>query len=322
MTDLTVVVLRGAYPTSVAVTVDVLRAAAELAPRLGLVAPTWKVCSVDGGPLELQGGLTVATTRLPARPRTCTSTWVLPGLGTVTADAVQARLEEPDAVAVGTALARHARGGGQVAASCAAVFLLQPTGLLAGRRATTTWWLAPLLARWEPACTVDADLMVCADGDLVTAGAAFAQTDLMLHLLRTRYGARLTDAVARSLLIDGRQAQAPYVVPEVLANGDELVTRIVARIESALPDPPSVAALAAELAMSERTLARHVTRSTGRSTHALVRSVRMRRARSLLAGTRMTVEQVAVAVGYSDATALRRAMKQSVGAGPSSYRAP
>jgi transcriptional regulator GlxA family with amidase domain len=34
----------------------------------------------------------------------------------------------------------------------------------------------------------------------------------------------------------------------------------------------------------------------------------------------MNVEQVAVAVGYQDATALRRLMKKTAGANPSKYR--
>ncbi|MGC4051696.1 MAG: helix-turn-helix domain-containing protein [Paludibaculum sp.] len=210
---------------------------------------------------------------------------------------------------------------GRWAASCSSVFLLQRAGLLAGRRATTTWWLAPALARLEPSCTVDADRMVCADGPVISASAV-AQTDLMLHLLRARCGSALADAVSRVLLIEGRQAQSPFVVPEVLANGDQLVSRLVARIEGALPATPSVTELAGVFCMSERTLARRVRRATGQSTMALVQSVRLRRARALLASSRMTVEQVAAAVGYQDATALRRLMRKVAGANPSRFRNP
>ncbi len=312
------VVLEDAFATSVAVTIDALRAAERLAPRVGVRAPRWRVVSVAGGTVRLRGGLWMDTTRLPSRSEH--STWIVPGIGTETPVAVRDRLADADALTVVRALARHARGGGTVAASCTAVFLLQRAGLLAGRRATTTWWLAPLLGELARECTVDADLMVCADGPVITAGAAFAQTDLMLHLLRAYGGSALTDAVARTLLVDAREAQAPYVVPEVLANGDALVNRIIARVESALPAPPSVAELAAELAIGDRTLGRHVRRATGRTTLDLVRSVKLRRARALLETSRLTVDQVAEAVGYQDATALRRAMQRVSGANPSHYR--
>lgn len=320
MHDFTVVVLEDAYPSGVAVTVDMLVAAAALARRSGTAAPRWRICSLAGGPLRLQNGLTVQTDRLPVRTRDDHSTWVLPGLGLPTPAEISRRLQHADTMAVIARIARHAKRGGAVAASCSSVFLLHAAGLLSQRRATTSWWLAPLLQQLAPDCRVDAHRMVCADGAITTAGAAFAQTDLMLHLLRERCGSKLAEAVTRMLLIDGRQAQAPYIVPEVMASGSDLVARLTTRIEAALPQPPSVTELAREFCVTERTLARHVQRATGKGTLALIQSVRLRRARMLLETSRLTVEQIAAGVGYQDATALRRLMRKVAGANPSRYR--
>jgi transcriptional regulator GlxA family with amidase domain len=320
MTDFTVLALPGAFAASVATTLDVLQAAATLAPRLKLARPTWRVLSPSGGAVPLSSGMRLDTAALPKRQRADTSTWIIPGLGLANAEAVAAGLASEDAQRATQAVAAHVVQGGHVAASCSAVFLLQAAGVLAGRRVTTSWWMAAELRRLEPRCTVDADRMVCADGPVSTAGAAFAQTDLMLHLLRTQFSAGLADAVGRILLIDGRQAQAPFVLPAMLSNGNELVARLMARIESALPQPPSVEALAGEFAMSQRTLSRRVREATGRSTLALVQSVRLNRARMLIESSRMSIEQVAAQVGYEDATALRRLMLKAAGANPSRYR--
>ncbi len=320
MYDFTVLVFEGAYPSSVAATHDILVAADALATRTGVAAPRWRLCSIDGGRIQLQGGFSIETSRLPVRPRHDRSTWVLPGLGYAMPAGLKARLDSTDSARAIVAIARHVKQGGRVAASCSAVFLLHAAGLLQNRRATTTWWLAPLLKQMSPECTVDADRMVCVDGPVVTAGAAFAQTDLMLHLLRECCGSALVDAVSRTLLIDGRQSQAPFIVAEQQASGNELVAQIATRIESALPNPPSVLELALEYGMSERTLSRHIHRATGKTTVALVQNIRLRRARWLLETSRMTVEQVAEAVGYSDSTALRRLMKKNVGTNPSRYR--
>jgi transcriptional regulator GlxA family with amidase domain len=320
MTDFTVLILPGAYASSVTATLDVLAAAAGLAPRLKLPRPAWRVVSPRGGTVSLGNGVHVETAALPRRARPERSTWIVPGLGIDNPSELARRLADDDARLTIAAMKTHARGGGAVAASCSAVFLLQAAGLLGGRRATTTWWLASELKRIEPTCTVDADRMVCADGPVHTAGAAFAHTDLMLHLLRMRLGAGLADAVARVLLIDARQAQAPFVVPSVLASGNALVANLTRRIESMLPNPPGVAALAAALAMSPRTLARHVHAATGRGTLALVQSVRLNRARMLIESSRLSIEQVAASVGYQDATALRRLMHKSAGAAPSRFR--
>ena len=321
MHDFSVLVLSGAYASSVANTLDILDAAAALAPRLRLPRPRWRLLSPQGGDVALSSGLRIGTQALPVRARADASTWIVPGLGVERPAELAARLARDDAALAIAALRRHGARGGAVAASCSAVFLLQAGGLLRGRRVTTSWWLASELRRLQADCVVDADRMVCADGPLSTAGAAFAQSDLMLHLLRTRFGSALADVVGKVLLIDGRQAQAPFVVPSMLSNGNELVRRLTQRIEAALPQPPSVAALAEEFAMSPRTLARHVRAATGTGALALVQSVRLNRARALIEGSRMTIEQVAAQVGYEDATALRRLMRRSAGATPSQFRA-
>lgn len=320
MHDFTLLILEGSYASSVAVSRDILAAAQALAARTGVAPPRWRLCSLAGGSVTLQGGMTIETVKLPQRTREDASVWIVPGLGLNTPAAVSQRLAAADAVTVMARLAQHVENGGRVAASCSAVFLLHGAGLLPGRQVTTTWWLAPLLQAMSPACRVDADRMICADGQVITAGAALAQTDLMLYLLREHFGKALTDTVSRMMLIDGRQAQAPFIIPEALAGGSDLVARVAARIEAALPHPPSIAELAGELCMSERTLSRHIRKATGKGTLALLQSVRLRRARHLLESSRMTVEQVAEAVGYRDATALRRLMRKMAGIAPSRYR--
>ena len=320
MYDFTILVLEGAYSSSVAVTLDILSTAARLAPHHGLAPPTWRVCSVDGGTVALQSGISVSTSKLPRRHASDASVWVVPGLGLDRPSSIQQRFGMADAGAAIAALRKHAHAGGAVAASCSGVFLLQAAGLLKGKRVTTTWWPAQELKRVEPDCHVDANRMVCEHGLVTTAGAAFAQTDLMLHLLRKLCGTALVEAISRVLLLDGREAQAPFIVPEAFSNGDDLIARLAARIEAALPDLPKIGTLAQEFCMSERTLSRHVQKATGKSTLALVQSVKQRRARALLEASRMTVEQVAAAVGYQDATALRRLMRRVAGDNPSRFR--
>jgi transcriptional regulator GlxA family with amidase domain len=234
--DFCVLVLDGALPSSVAVTRDMLATATALSSRLGVRAPSWALYSIDGGDVRLGAELKVASKRLPVRSRRDRSLWIIPGLGVADPGAVMARLERADARAAAKRIGAHLRRGGRVAASCASVFLLNAAGVLAGRRATTSWWLAPALTRSASGCLINADQIVCDDGAVITAGAAFAHCDLMLHVLRQFGGDRLADAVSRVLLIESRHAQAPFVIPELLVNGSELVARLAARIEASLPE--------------------------------------------------------------------------------------
>jgi transcriptional regulator GlxA family with amidase domain len=320
MHDFTLLVIPQAFASSVAVTLDVLASAASMSRRVDAALPRWRVVSPEGGTVTLSNGLQINTARTPQRGPD-TSVWVIPGLGLNSAAAVSARLQCADALLAARAVAAHVRRGGTVAASCSAVFLLHLAGVLEGKTVTTTWWLASHLRRMLTSGTVDAQRMVIADGNVVTAGAALAHTDLMLHLLRKVSGPALADAVSRVLLIDGRAAQAPYVIPSMLAHGDELISQLSAQIDAALPQVPSVRELAAHMCMSERTLARHVVAATGLGPLALVQLVRLARARVLLEKSRLPVAQVAEQVGYADATALRRLMKKSMAATPRQLRA-
>ncbi len=321
MADFELLLLDGTNPSGVAMTRDILAAAALFAARSGVAAPTWAMRSPAGGRVRLQGGIEAVTTRLAGSRRGARPLLLVPGIWVGGAAELRVRIDAEDCRLAIRHVAQHVAAGGTVAASCSAVFLLQAAGVLAGRQATTTWWLAPELARIAPDVRVEADHILCVDGPVITAGAAFAQSDLMLYLLRTRFGARLADGVSRVLLLHERSRQSQFVVPAMLATGDELVSRLTRRVEAALPEVPSVALLARELRVSERTLGRHVQHATGMGTNALIRSIRLHRARSLLQSSRMSVEGVAAAVGYGDATALRRLVRKATGMTPGGVRA-
>lgn len=319
MRDFTVLILPGTFASSAALSVDILTTAQTLAPRLGLPAPRWQLCSPARGAIPLGAHLQLRAQPMPRAPdgQSC---WIVPGLGVEDPETVAQRLAERDIAPVLRALRAHVQAGGRVAASCASVFLLQAAGLLTQRRATTTWWLATALQRLEPDCRIDPDQMVIDDGPIVTAGAALGHTDLMLYLLRQRFGPALVEAVARALLLDRRQSQSAYMVPTMMAQGNALIAALTAHIEAQLPTAIDVVGLAAHVGMSVRTLSRQVGKATGHGPLHLIRSVQLNRARALLESSRYSVESVAERVGYRDPTALRRLLRQRLDATPRQLR--
>jgi len=321
MNDFEVLVLDGTNPTGVAMTRDILEAARLFAARSGQAAPVASFHSPSGGHVRLQGGLSIATRRLPDRAALRAPVLLVPGIWVENERQLRERLQRDDARQAIRYIARRAAAGACIAASCSAVFLLHAAGVLRGRHATTTWWLAPELARVAPDTVVEGNRILCVDGPVITAGAAFAQSDVMLYLLRQHFGAGLADGVSRVLLLHERAESAQSVVPAMLASGNALVSKLTRRVESALPSMPTVAELAREFCISERTLGRHVRHATGMGTNAMLRTIRLHRARTLLRTSRMSVDQVAAAVGYRDTTALRRLMHKTVGTTPGRVRA-
>lgn len=319
MLDFTILLLDRVYAVNVALTLDALAMAQKLANRYSAAPPRWKVCSVHGGNIETGSGLLVATQKLELADDD-KSIWIIPGLGFDNPDEVHARLLEIDAMETITLLGQHVDRGGIIAASCSSVFLLQRAGLLKHRRVTTAWSMTGELMRLEPDCKVDDRRLLCEDGPIITAGAAFSHANLMLHLLRPVCGEDVTAGVCQVLFSNHHEMQASYAITEAFSYGEDLIGRVVRRIEAALPDAISVGDLAAEFCMSERTLTRHIQKATGKNTMTLMQGIKQRRARSLLESSRMSVEQVAAAVGYQDATALRRLMKKISGTTPSRFR--
>ncbi|MBD9579328.1 helix-turn-helix domain-containing protein [Pseudomonas sp. PDM23] len=319
MHDFTIVVIPGAFASSVASTLDILATAASVGERRGLATPRWRICGPRPGSVTLAHGLQLQVEPLEhdAQDNSC---WVIPGIGVGDVGQLQQRLEEPWASPLLSALNTHVASGKEIAASCSAVFLLHAAGLLEGRRVTTSWWLAPHLQKIAPGCRVDPDFMVLADPPLTTAGAAFAQTDLMLHLLRRRLSPEIADSVSKALLLDRRQLQSPFVIPAMMVQGNALVSRLTAQIENSLPALPEVKALAASVGMSERTLSRHVHKATGHSTRQLIQRVQLHKARALLESGEYSVEAVSAQVGYRDATALRRLIRRLLNATPRQLR--
>ncbi|KPA90067.1 transcriptional regulator containing an amidase domain and an AraC-type DNA-binding HTH domain [Pseudomonas asplenii] len=319
MHDFTLIVTPGAFASSVCSTLDILATAKAVAERRGLATPRWRVCGPQPGWVGVGHGL-----QLPVEPFEAevedNSCWVIPGIGVSDIGMLEQRLKEPWVAPLLGALNSHIANGKEVAASCSAVFLLQAAGLLEGRSVTTSWWLAPHLQKMATGCRVDPDFMVLADPPLTTAGAAFAQTDLMLHLLRRRLSPEIADWVSKALLLDRRQLQSPFVVPAMMVQGNALVSRLSAQIEASLPDLPGVKALAASVGMSERTLSRHVHKATGHSTRQLIQRVQLHKARALLESGEHSVEAVSALVGYQDATALRRLMRRLLNATPQQLR--
>lgn len=319
MHDFTLLVIPGAFASSVTVTLDILATATSVGERRGLATPRWRICGPQPGPVTLGHGLQLQVEPIEQNDQD-NSCWVIPGIGVGDIGLLEQRLQEPWAAPLLSALRTHIANGQEIAASCSAVFLLHAAGLLEGRRVTTSWWLAPHLQEISPGCRVDPDFMVLADPPLTTAGAAFAQTDLMLHLLRRRLSPEIADSVSKALLLDRRQLQSPFVIPAVLVQGNALISRLTAQIEDSLPELPGVKALAASLGMSERTLSRHVRKATGHSTRQLIQRVQLNKARALLESGKYSVEAVSAQVGYQDATALRRLIRRLLNSTPRQLR--
>jgi len=247
--------------------------------------------------------------------------WVIvPALGTITPESLIPALARADVNQAKAQLLAWHQQGSKIGASCIGTFLLADAGLLDHREATTTWFLAPLFRQRYPKVLLDESRMLVPTEIGVTAGAAMGHLDLALWLIR-RASPELASIVSRYLLADLRSAQAPYIIPNHLAQADPLILQFERWARGCLKKGFSLQEAAQALATSTRTLQRRCEAVLGKSPLSYFQDLRVERARSLLQGSKLDLEAIAAEVGYEDGATLRALLRQRLGRGVRELRA-
>ncbi len=225
--------------------------------------------------------------------------------------------------AVLAALRRAAGRGAHVLSVCSGAFVLGEAGLLDGRECTTHWKYVDDLQRRHPEARVRCNSLYVQDGRLLTSAGTAAGIDACLHLVRQEHGSAVATRLARRMVVpphrDGGQSQ--YVeapIPE--APEAPTLEPVLEWLMGHLDRPLTVDDLAARADMAPRTFARRFRAETGTTPHDWLTNQRVLLARRLLEETRLTVDEVADRVGFSDAAALRHHFTRRVGATPHAYR--
>jgi transcriptional regulator GlxA family with amidase domain len=245
---------------------------------------------------------------------------IVPGLGTASADELDGKLKSPACRRAAAMLAEAFESGAALAASCASTFLLAETGLLDGRRATTTWWLAPVFRRRYPKVELMTDQIVVADWPIATGGAAMAQMDLMLAVVSRFAGPGLAKACANYLLLDERRSQAPFMAVGYLAGQDPRMAKAESWVRANVDRDFGMDELAEAVALTPRTFARRVAATCGVTPIQFVQRIRVETARYLLETTRLSVDEIARKVGYAEPSTLRRLIRRDTKHSPGHFR--
>ncbi|WP_229891847.1 GlxA family transcriptional regulator [Streptomyces lavendofoliae] len=212
----------------------------------------------------------------------------------------------------------------RVASVCTGAGVLAAAGLLDGRRATTHWRFARLLAERHPNVAVDPDPIYVRDGHVYTAAGVTSALDLTLALVQEDHGPELARQVARDLVVylqrPGNQAQMSLFTATPSAP-DDGVRALVEHIAAHPDDDLTTATLAARAGVTPRHLTRLFTEQLGRAPGRYVRQARTEAAAHVLASTTLPMTSVAARCGFGSAEALRQAFTRRYGISPSQYRA-
>ncbi|HEU5485411.1 MAG TPA: helix-turn-helix domain-containing protein [Microlunatus sp.] len=219
-------------------------------------------------------------------------------------------------------LRRAYADGSTLLSLCSGSFILGAAGLLDGRRCTTHWMYAEDMQARFPTARVDPRVLFVEDGRIVTSAGTAAGIDASLHLVRSQLGTAVATKIARRMVVPpqrdgGQQQYVDIPIPEARADGlGGLLTWVVEHLDQ----DHSASSLAARAMMSERTFARRFAAETGTTPHKWLIQQRILAARSLLEESDLSVEQIAVRVGFNSAVVLREHFRRTVGVSPTDYR--
>lgn len=215
----------------------------------------------------------------------------------------------------------HGRGT-RIVSICAGAYLLAACGLLDGRRAATHWRHAPALQQRHPNVLVDPGILYADEGSILTSAGSAAGIDLLLHIVRKDFGARIANDVAKRLVVpphrDGDQAQ--YVERPMLDRPDNRFARLIETVRARPAERWTVGRMADEAAMSVRTFIRRFRESTGMAPGEWLTGIRIEAARYLLETSPSRLDDIALASGFGTAANLRVHFRQRLGVSPAAYR--
>ena len=278
----------------------------------------WKIVTVDGKPvsntmgMEFKADMSLDEVQAPG--------WLyVPGVMYETEEKLTDYLE------VNNALMKKLKSfeSQQIsfAANCTGTFVLAEAGILNGKQATTTWWLADFFQRRYPAVDLKHKQLITDNENVVCSGTATAHLELSLLLVHKMLGPKYAHLCSKYLLIENRhKSQAAYQSLTKGSSKEPFIQAAKNYLLARLNQEIRIDDLAATLAVSNRTLIRRFNKYTGDSPQKYLQKLRIERSKHLLESSKMSSSDVMYRVGYQDSSTFRRLFKRYTGLTPVQYR--
>ena len=311
----------GCYASSLTGVIDAFQIAnahiANLSPAASLFS--WVMVSIDGKPVKSHGGL-VLQPDMAMNDMPEVDVIYIPACFYSGAKKLDQWLSGQKPMREW--LIKQWNNGVILATSCTGTFVLADTGLLDGKKATTTWWLEPQFKRRYPWVNLQVKELITEDQRLICAGAMTSNLYLAIHLIERYVSAEIASVCAKVMLIDmGHTAQSPYQslfsLPDI---SDPLIDKVVYRLQTHYKNSIDLLALAEEFAVSQRTLIRRFKAEMDMTPLVYLQNIRLESAKNLLENSHLSLLEVTESVGYSDISSFSRLFKERLGLTPLMYR--
>ncbi|WHI50874.1 helix-turn-helix domain-containing protein [Microbulbifer sp. MLAF003] len=220
------------------------------------------------------------------------------------------------------ALRLIANSASRVVSICTGAFVLAKIFPEQSHRVTTHWRHCQQLARQAINYQVEQDPLFIESGVIWSSAGVLSGVDLALEIIRRDHGNTIAASVAKELVIylQRRGGQAQYSDLLQVQSGDSMrLNPLLEWLAENYQKSISVPDMAERISISERQLTRLFKRHLQSTPSQYLNQIRLNRARDLITCESLSLEQVALRVGFASYDSFRRAFYAQFGVSPSYF---
>lgn len=195
-------------------------------------------------------------------------------------------------------------------------------GLLDGKPATTHWYYFDQFERTYPKAILKRQYFITQAGNLYCAASVNAMADLTVHFIKVLYNETIANLVQRHFSHEIRRdyESIRFFEGDIDYHPDEDIMQAQTWIQDHYGETIKLNELAEKFGMSTRTFNRRFKQATNKTPSHYLQEVRTGVAKDLLQTTNLSIQEVALQVGYSDISHLAALFKKFLNTTPSGYR--
>ena len=272
----------------------------------------WTIVSLDGQPTPASNGLQLSPTVALEQAGNFDILFVCGGVS----------VQEAVSPKIVAALRRLAERRVPLGGLCTGGYALAKAGLLDKYRATIHWENLSALREEFPRIQLS-DQLFSIDRDRFTCSGGVAPLDLILHLVESRLGARVSQLISEQFIVErvrsDRDRQYVPLRAQIGVSHESLI-RVAQLMEDNIEKPLSLDEIAAATGLSRRQIERLFKRHLNCVPKRYYLQMRLRRARELLLQTSMPIIDITTACGFQSPPHFSRCYRAQFGCPPSAER--
>ena len=199
---------------------------------------------------------------------------------------------------------------------------LAESNILHKKAATTHWLYFSLMEKLYPDVEWKRHHLITQSGNIYCAGSVNSIADLTIHFIEQSFSTPIARKVESQFSPEIRQAYSSHLFDESAdaLHSDELIAAIQEYIHNNFSENLDFEKLSHDSGIAYRSLQRRFNQATGFSPLQYQQHLRVQNAKELLKNTNLNIQDIAVIIGYIDASHFSQVFKKHTEQTPKTYR--